>query len=176
MGAWWCVPCMNFMVSTGVRCAGFGGCPPLVACSPLHRGIFSAGTGRNVAKVRFYLIALVFSRGSWRQQSAKSKYILESGVCVWCRVCLSWWCSIVSTGSICAGLRTFRTCLNAGSGPLVVFPPFCPLSRFACGALCLNMALFRVFRGFLGGFMGFVWVCAACVLCVACVAFVRVWS
>ena len=28
-------------------------------------------------------------------------------------------------------------------------PSFCPLSRFACGVLCLNMALFRVFRAFL---------------------------
>ena len=55
-------------------------------------------------------------------------------------------------------------------------PAFCPLSRFACGVLCLNMALFRVFRGFLARFVGFVWVCLACVLCVACVAFVRVWS
>ena len=55
-----------------------------------------------------------------------------------------------------------------------VFPAFCPLSRFACGALCLNMALFRVLRAFLEGFMGFVWVCVALALCVACVAFVCV--
>ena len=53
---------------------------------------------------------------------------------------------------------------------------FCPPAGFACGVLCLNMALFRVFRGFLGGFMGFVWVCVGWVVCVACVAFVRVWS
>ena len=46
---------------------------------------------------------------------------------------------------------------------------FCPLSRFALGALSLNMALFRVFRAFLGGFMGFVWVCVVLVLCLACV-------
>ena len=53
---------------------------------------------------------------------------------------------------------------------------FCPLSRFALGALALNMALFRVFRAFLAWFVVVVWVCVACVLCVACVAFVRVWS
>lgn len=29
-----------------------------------------------------------------------------------------------------------------------VFPAFCPLPCFACGALHLNMALFRVLRGF----------------------------
>ena len=53
-------------------------------------------------------------------------------------------------------------------------PAFCPLSRFACGALHLNMALFRVFRGFLAGFGVVVWVCVAWVLCVACGAFVCV--
>ena len=55
-------------------------------------------------------------------------------------------------------------------------PSFCPLSRFACGVLRLNMALFCVLRAFLGGFGVFVWVCVAWVLCVACGAFVRVWS
>ena len=50
---------------------------------------------------------------------------------------------------------------------------FCPLSRFALGALLANMALFRVLRAFLAWFGAFVWVCVACVVCVA---FVRVWS
>ena len=49
-------------------------------------------------------------------------------------------------------------------------PSFCPLSRFALGALALNVALFRVFRAFLGGFMGFVWVCVVLAFCLACVA------
>ena len=53
-------------------------------------------------------------------------------------------------------------------------PSFCPLSRFAFGALLANMALFRVFRAFLAGFGRFVWVYVACVLCVACGAFVCV--
>ena len=49
-------------------------------------------------------------------------------------------------------------------------PSFCPLVCFACGTLCLNMALFRVLRAFLAWFVGFMWVCVACALCVACVA------
>ena len=53
-------------------------------------------------------------------------------------------------------------------------PSFCPLSRFALGALLANMALFRVFKAFLEGFGVFVWVCVVLVLCVACGAFVRV--
>lgn len=36
---------------------------------------------------------------------------------------------------------------------------FCPLSCFACGALHLNMALFRVLRGFLEGFAVRMYVC-----------------
>ena len=53
-------------------------------------------------------------------------------------------------------------------------PAFCPLSRFALGALLANMALFRVLRAFLARFVGFVWVCVVLVLCVACGAFVCV--
>ena len=34
-------------------------------------------------------------------------------------------------------------------------PPFSPLSRFACGTLRLNMALFRVLGAFLARFVGF---------------------
>ena len=47
-------------------------------------------------------------------------------------------------------------------------PSFCLLSRFALGALYLNMALFRVFRAFLARFGVVVWVCVVRVLCVAC--------
>ena len=59
---------------------------------------------------------------------------------------------------------------SAGSGPLVVFPPFCLLSRFALGALPTNMALFRVLRAFLAGFGVLAWVYVVLVRCVACVA------
>ena len=46
------------------------------------------------------------------------------------------------------------------SGPVIgwlwsysgALPAFCPLCCCACGALHLNMALFRVLRGFLEGF------------------------
>ena len=55
-------------------------------------------------------------------------------------------------------------------------PCFYPLCCSACGALHLNMALFRVLRAFLERFMGLVWVCVGWVVCVDCVAFVRVWS
>ena len=53
-------------------------------------------------------------------------------------------------------------------------PSFYPLCCSACGALHLNMALFRVLRAFLARFGGFVWVCVGWVLCVACGAFMCV--
>ena len=56
---------------------------------------------------------------------------------------VSTWCS----------LSRFRTCRNAGSGPLVVCSP--PFVRFAFGALLANMALFRILRGFLARFLLF---------------------
>ena len=59
------------------------------------------------------------------------------------------WCPLVEGGQALGLVRS--------SG--VVFPPFCPLSRFALGAFPLNMALFRVLRAFLAWFVGFVWVC-----------------
>ena len=40
-----------------------------------------------------------------------------------------------------------------------MFPAFCLLYCFACGALHLNMALFRILRGFWRGFRVVVWVC-----------------
>ena len=73
----------------------------------------------------------------------------------------------------CAGFLSVLYWLVSYSGAL---PAFCPLSCFACGALHLNMALFRVLRGFLEGFMVRMYVYMGLVLCVACVAFVRVWS
>ena len=57
-----------------------------------------------------------------------------------------------------------------------VFPAFCPLVCFACGALHLNMALFRILRGFLEGFMVRMYICMGLGFCVDCGAFVRVWS
>ena len=81
-----------------------------------------------------------------------------------------------SLGAGVQDLSRLQDLKNAGCGPLVVFPAFCPLYCFTCGALCLNMALFSVLRAFLARFGVFVGVCVACVLCVACGAFVRVCS
>lgn len=69
-------------------------------------------------------------------------------------------CPLVAGGQALGVVLSFRG----------VLPAFCPLCGFACGTLCLNMALFRILRAFLARFMGFVWVCMAWVLCVACVA------
>ena len=55
-----------------------------------------------------------------------------------------------------------------------VFHAFCPLVCFACGALHLNMALFRVLRASLAGFMVRMYVCMGWGLCVDCGAFVCV--
>ena len=77
-------------------------------------------------------------------------------------------------GYVC---RLFVASGPAGRLALVLWscaPSFCPLYRFASGALSLNMPLFRVFRAFLARFGAFVWVCVACVLCVACGAFMCV--
>lgn len=125
----------------------FWGCPRFRGAFPSsHRGIFPAGTGRNVAKVRFYLLALVFSREFGIPKGAKPKYIFE----IWCRcgvgsalfVCLSS-CPLVQGAGL---VHSFRA----------VFPPFCQLSCFACDTLRLNMALFRVLRAFLARFGVFV--------------------
>lgn len=78
---------------------------------------------------------------------------------------------IVSTRADACRLRGFRTCRRLALVLWSCVPSFRPLYCFACGVLCLNVALFRVLRAFLEGFMGFVWVCIALVLCVACVGF-----
>ena len=74
-------------------------------------------------------------------------------------------------------VQAFEASGPAGMLALVlrcVFPAFCPPCRFACGAMYLKYALFRILRRFLAGFGVLVWVCSFWVLCVACVAFVRV--
>ena len=75
---------------------------------------------------------------------------------------------------VCAGSLCYFADVSKIGQDTAGCPAFCPLFRFALGALFANMALFRVLRAFLGGFVGFVWVCVACVLCVACGAFVCV--
>ena len=116
----------------------------------------------------------MFSRDFGRPKGVKFKIYFSFEDCRGSVVALSlgrWWCPLVAGGT---GFR--------GSGPAGgwlwssgrVSCPFCPLSRFALGALALNMPLFSVLRGFLAWFGVFVWVCIVLVLCVACVAFVCV--
>ena len=88
------------------------------------------------------------------------------------RLCLAVF--IVSTGGRCAGSLCYFADVSKIGQDTAGCSAFCPLYRFALGALLANMALFRVLRAFLAGFGRFVWVCVACVLCVACGAFVRV--
>ena len=71
-------------------------------------------------------------------------------------------------------LSRLRTCRRLALVLWSCVPSFCPLYRFALGALSLNMVLFRVFRAFLARFGVVVWVCVVLVLCVACGAFVCV--
>lgn len=126
------------------------------------------------AKVRFYLLALVFHRDFRRPKTAKFKIYFNFEASV---VLLSSSFVVAVVVSTECRLRGFRTCwmlavvLWSSGG---AFRPFCPLSRFACGALLANMALFRVLRAFWRGFSCSVWVCVAWVLCVACMAFVCV--
>ena len=70
-------------------------------------------------------------------------------------------------------VQVVRSC----SLSLGVFRPFAlplSLSCFACGALHLNMALFRILRGFLEGFMVRMYICMGLGFCVDCGAFVCV--
>ena len=70
-------------------------------------------------------------------------------------------------------VQVVRSC----SLSLGVFRPFAlplSLSCFACGALHLNMALFRVLRAFLAGFMVRMNICMGLGFCVDCGAFVCV--
>ena len=114
----------------------------------------------------------MFSRDFRRPKAAKLKIYFNFEGCRASVVLLSSSfvvAVVVSTGGRWSGCRA--------PGVLrCVFRPFFPLSRFACGALHLNMALFRILRGFLAGFGVRMYICLAWVLCVACVAFVRVWS
>ena len=110
-------------------------------------------SGQKVAKVNIYFLAFVFSRYFWRQQTAKSKYILGK----WCECVVSCApfvvCFIVSTWCRrCAPAPSLWVCSVPFSLPL-------PLSCLACGALHLNMALFRVLRGFLARFGVRMYVC-----------------
>ena len=125
----------------------------------------------KVAKVRFYLLALVFSRENRRPKTAKAKICFTFGASVVLLSSSFVVAVVVPTGCRWSGCRGFRwsaVCVPSLCSCL------CPLCCFVCGALLANMPLFRVLRAFLAGFVGFVWVCVGLVLCVACEAFVCV--
>ena len=86
----------------------------------------------------------MFSREFGRPKGAKSKYIFESKegkqVRRWSAACLL----------ACPLGQAFET-QDLPEVALVLWscvPSFCPLSRFAFGALLANMPLFRVLRAF----------------------------
>ena len=131
-------------------------------------------SGQKVAKMNFFLLAFVFSRENRRPKGAKFKIYLNlriAGAFVLALSLWRWWCPLVAGDQALWG---FRTCQRLRWSSGRVFRCFCPLSRFALGALPTNMALFRVLRAFLGGCPCWMWVCIASMLCVACGAFVRV--
>lgn len=136
LGRWWC-PLVAGGQAFGLVLT-FWGCPRFRGASPSsHRGIFTAGTGRNVAEVRFYLPALVFSREFGRPKGAKCKHIFEiwvqSGCGLWLCLPAVWrvcWCG-------CVGFWYFITHLNAGACPLVV----CSRLFVRLSALCLSCCL-----------------------------------
>ena len=150
------------------------------SCSMLPSWQISGQSGRKWAKTgqkqRFICLFLSHLGKIGDNKRQKPNIFLKCG----CKVgagcgsaCLPFG---VSTGAGLHALYAILLTLAKMDGMPPDAQPFCPLSRSACGVLCLNMALFRVLRAFLGGFMCFVWVCVAWVICVACVAFVRVWS
>ena len=86
----------------------------------------------------------MFSRDFGRPKTAKFKIYLSFEDCRGFRCGSLFGAVVVSTGCRwCAPAPSLWVC----SVPL---PFLCPLSCFACGALHLNMALFRVLRGFRG--------------------------
>ena len=104
-----------------------GGCPLSYALY-IAKGCSVASSitpkGQKVAKVNFFLLALVFSRDFRRQKRAKTKYILKVGAG---RAVLVVGCLPAFIVSTCAGLPAFE-----GAGPARgglwsfgrVFPPF----------------------------------------------------
>ena len=112
-----------------------------------HRGKFSAKQGKSEF---FFGVLWCFLGKIGDQKGQNTNIFLKYGAGVSCRVLLWWWCPLVAyvPDSGPAGPVIGRLWSSCG-----VFHAFCPLVCFACGALRLNMALFRVLRGFLEGFM-----------------------
>ena len=103
---------------------------------------------QKVAKVNFFLLALVFSRDFRRQKRAKTKYILKvgaGGAVLVVGVCLLSSCPLVQA----CRLSRVQDLQEVGSGPLVVC--FLLLSAFLLCPLadCLQIC---PYFAFLGGF------------------------
>ena len=151
------------------RSPGWGGYPFLYALYIANGALFHpaapspfpapivANFQQNRAKVRFYLLALVFSRENRRPKTAKFKIYLIFGDCRASVVALSlgrWWCPLGAGG---AGLRGFRTCHRL---PVVLW--WCvpcllvALLLFPCRVACKYGSISR-FKGVFSAF------CGACV-------------
>ena len=109
----------------------------------------------------------MFSRENRRPKTAKTKIYFTFGGCRGFR-CGSLFVAVVV--STCAGFRGCRTCLNAGSGPLVVCSVL--LSALLLCSRCVAYKYGSISRskGVLECFPCWMYVCIACVLCVDCVA------
>ena len=167
------------------RSPGGGGYPFLYAprllpgCSPAAPRLLLSSSidanfqaiGQNRAKVRFYLLALVFSRDFRRPKTAKVNIYFSFVGCRASVVALHLgrrWCPLGAGGAGFDGLPWFSGCFPSLS------PCLLSLCCFCFGVLLANMALFSVLRGFIWVYRLLVWVCSFCVLCVACRAFVCV--
>ena len=109
----------------------------------------------------------MFSREFGRQKTAKTKIYFTlrvAGLPVWLSIwggCGVHWVQVV--GATLAILLVLAK--------MDKIPSFCPLSRFAFGALALNMALFGFLRAFSAGFGVRMYVCMGLGFCVDCGAF-----
>ena len=102
-----------------------------------------------MVKVNIYLLDFVSPRDFRRQQTTKFKIYLDfegAGASVVALSLGRWWCPLGAGGVLLLPLFGCVPCLLS-------------LCCFACGALHLNMALFRILRGFLEGFMVRMYVC-----------------
>ena len=123
---------------------------------------------QKVAKVNFSLVCFGVFSGILETKNGKSEIYFGFGAFV-----------VLLSSSFVVAVVVSTECRRCAPAPSlwvcsVPLPCLCPLSYFACGALHLNMALFRVLRAFLARFGAFVGVCVAWVLCVDCGAFVCV--
>ena len=150
---------------------------PFCLSHPLRSSIFSLSGqifGKKGQKLDFIWCALVFSRCFARPKGAKSKYIFESegkktgGDVV---ACLPFG---VPTGCRWSGNSCYFADVSKIGQDSAGCSAFCPLSRFAFGALACRYAFVSRFKRFSAGFGVLVWVCIVRVLCVACGAFVCV--